>query len=537
MLAMNLPENSNLGSRTGLITSLGSKWKLLTLIAAAILLRILFAVYSGYAQEDAFITFRFARNLADGLGFAYNPHEPIYGSTTPLLTLMLALWLRLARDPLLGARLIGLISAALYLFFSARSVEALGGSRVQALFAIGLLALNTRLMRQDISGMEMPIVLALMASSLDMTLRRRYTAAAVLCGLCLWTRLDTLPWVALLLVYTWFNDRVASLRMALIATATYLPWLLYAEVIFGSPIPHTIYAKWVAYPHSPNIPADLSGPLPLRIFEIIRPFLVFPREASPFEIRRILPLLHDVLAVSAWLLILRALPRLVRTNRTWLLAGWVGFEFLKLGLTQATFFERYLVPGIWGVMILLGWSLGELWELFKSVRWRRFLSIGILFAGLALIAVGSAATTRRFRDLQRYRYDGSLKPIGLWLRENTPPGTTVQLEPLGYVGYYSERIMLDEVGLVTPSVVKMKQEGISSAEVYTQVLRPDAFVIHCDDASRISLGEGEAEQWVQEHYQPVKVFDPLDFRLAISLDKKTSNLARVSCYEIWLRTR
>lgn len=519
------------------IASLGSKWKLWTLVALAIVLRILLAAYSGYAQEDAFITFRFARSLADGLGFAYNPHEPIYGSTTPLLTLLLALWMQISADPLLGARLLGLICAVFYLYFSARSVEAMGGSQVQLLFTVGLLALNMRLIRQDISGMEMPMVLAFMAASLFTTLRHRYTTAAILCGFCLWTRLDTLPWVALLVAYTWLNDRDTSLRMALIAAMTYLPWVLYAVAVFGSPIPHTIYAKWVAYPRTTLIPADLSGRLPLRLFAIVKPFLVFPRDASPIELRRIQPFLHDILAALIWLLIVRVLSRQNRRSRIWLLSGWVAFEFLKLGLTQATFFERYLVPGIWGVMILLGWSLGILWKRYDHARWERIVRMGFLLGALVLIAIGSAATALRLRNLQHYRYDGALKPIGLWLRENTTPGTTVQLEPLGYVGYYSERIMLDEVGLVTPRVVDLKRAAVSSAEVYTQVLQPDSFVIHCDDAARLSKGEGVADAWVLERYQPVEVFDPLDFHRTLRLRENATNLARVSCYEIWLTAR
>jgi hypothetical protein len=163
--------------------------------------------------------------------------------------------------------------------------------------------------------------------------------------------------------------------------------------------------------------------------------------------------------------------------------------------------------------------------------------MGFLLGSLALIAVGSAATALRLQNLQHYRYDGALKPIGLWLRENTSPGTTVQLEPLGYVGYYSGRIMLDEVGLVTPRVVDLKRAGISSAEVYTQILQPDSFVIHCDDAARLSQGEGVADEWVLERYRPVEVFDPLDFRRALRLQENATNLARVSCYEIWLRAR
>ena len=52
-------------------------WKrnklLIMLLLASLILRIAWVVYTGYVAEDAFITFRFAQNLAEGRGFTYNP--------------------------------------------------------------------------------------------------------------------------------------------------------------------------------------------------------------------------------------------------------------------------------------------------------------------------------------------------------------------------------------------------------------------------------------------------------------------------------
>src|SRR5258708_17172329 len=40
--------------------------------------------------DDAFITFRYARNLLSGNGFVFNPGQHVLGTTTPLYTLLLA---------------------------------------------------------------------------------------------------------------------------------------------------------------------------------------------------------------------------------------------------------------------------------------------------------------------------------------------------------------------------------------------------------------------------------------------------------------
>ena len=39
--------------------------------------------------DDAFITFRYARNILAGQGFVYNPGEAVLGTTTPLYTLLM----------------------------------------------------------------------------------------------------------------------------------------------------------------------------------------------------------------------------------------------------------------------------------------------------------------------------------------------------------------------------------------------------------------------------------------------------------------
>ena len=54
---------------------------------------------SGFPLDDSWIHLHFARNLAEGLGFAYNPGRPIAGSTAPLWTLLLAAGALMAGPP------------------------------------------------------------------------------------------------------------------------------------------------------------------------------------------------------------------------------------------------------------------------------------------------------------------------------------------------------------------------------------------------------------------------------------------------------
>src|SRR4030095_4385759 len=68
----------------------------LVVVAAALLPLALFIVRerqiagaAGFPLDDSWIHLQFARNLAAGAGFSYNPGRPIAGSTAPLWTLLL----------------------------------------------------------------------------------------------------------------------------------------------------------------------------------------------------------------------------------------------------------------------------------------------------------------------------------------------------------------------------------------------------------------------------------------------------------------
>jgi len=60
---------------------------LLGVIALAICYRI---GLGPWTIDDAYITFRYANHIAQGMGFVYNGGERILGTTTPLYTLLLA---------------------------------------------------------------------------------------------------------------------------------------------------------------------------------------------------------------------------------------------------------------------------------------------------------------------------------------------------------------------------------------------------------------------------------------------------------------
>jgi hypothetical protein len=77
-------------------------------VCAYYYIRMITMTYPGFPLDDAWIHQVFARNLATGNGFSFNPGEPIAGATAPLWTLLLSFSWPLI-GPLAGGIIPGLI--------------------------------------------------------------------------------------------------------------------------------------------------------------------------------------------------------------------------------------------------------------------------------------------------------------------------------------------------------------------------------------------------------------------------------------------
>src|SRR5262245_31922234 len=66
-------------------------WIPASILLAALVLWTWFHLFTRIRLEDALITYRYASNVATGVGFVYNAGERVLGTTTPLLTLVLGL--------------------------------------------------------------------------------------------------------------------------------------------------------------------------------------------------------------------------------------------------------------------------------------------------------------------------------------------------------------------------------------------------------------------------------------------------------------
>ena len=218
------------------------------------------AVWLQCVAEDAYISFRFARNVAEGHGFVWNPGEPpVEGFTNFLWVGISAVAYKLGLDVPRVAQVLGVMAGLGTLVVSwnfARKV--LGVSSGAALFTIALIAAAGPLAAWASSGMETVFFTLWTTAAVYFASRFARSAAlldALLTALTLFcatlTRPEGFGVAAIVLPAAWWlqagQEKARSVSPALIATVLYLGafavYFAWRYATFGYPLPNTFYAK------------------------------------------------------------------------------------------------------------------------------------------------------------------------------------------------------------------------------------------------------------------------------------------------------
>jgi len=489
----------------------------------AFTLRISWKLYTHYTYEDAFITFRFAQNLSNGLGFVYNANEHVYGTTTPFFAIIMAMWLKIFPNLIVfGASMFGLLSGLISIVLVWRLLDDLHIDKTQRILAIGVLVLSDKFWVHDMGGMETALVICAMMASYFMLVRSKSKWAGLFAGILLWIRIDGVFWFCILVLVAWVITRQFPRNFIVVAILVYLPWLVFASLYFGSPIPYTISAKLVSYY---TIGAQ---PVLIRIQTLLH-------WLTPLSLPDFPP--HLISWIAALTIIISFIGTMAYRRHKWLLVLPVFCleEMVRLVVMGETFERRYFMPLFWCLMIVFGFGVHTVWGfLSRRFKLKTILAFSTIALYICISLRFSLQMAQLSKDTQYFVFDSSRKQLGLWLEKNTPPSSTVFLEPLGYIGYYANRRMIDEVGLVSPQVVALKNKDYSTFELIT-FLDPDYAVLHCDDALR-------ASDVFLARYSKVIEFNPMGFdpNNPLNYDPNSSELVRqnisrqrTACYQVW----
>ncbi|RMF77287.1 MAG: hypothetical protein D6737_18165 [Chloroflexi bacterium] len=409
--------------------------------------------------DDAFITFRYSRNIVEGEGFVYNPGVRVLGTTTPLFTvLMAAIDIIVGRGdfpnyaPVVSGLADGFTAALLYLIFR-KLIERDGLAILPgALWVIAPMSVTFA-----VGGMETSVNILWMVGAVYFYLEDRLRWLGVFAGLGLLTRIDAALWIAPLfgwqLLECWRESPGKRLHERIplqtwIATAIIiLPWLIFSVSYFGSPIPRSLSAKSVAYIVPP------ASALVRFVQAYATPFFEFDSFGS---------LGAMIGAVVYLFLSLVGLLYIFKRKRR--LFPFVIYPWLYMAVFAAAnplVFRWYLAPPMPALMlgIIAGaWSLIQSVEASGKVRYAAPVAVtglALLWGGMSLNAWDvhpDHGPDRPAPNMAWHEIELLYQDIGTQLREEygVTPQTRVASADIGAVGYFSRATIIDTVGLVTP---------------------------------------------------------------------------------------
>jgi hypothetical protein len=204
--------------------------------------------------DDAYIHLRIATNLAQGLGWGINPHQPVNLSTAPAFTLLLAAAERLSTHAIgltqtasiLGV-IAGLVLIFLTVFSETASLNAAFLAEITAAFSVNLWRWNGALMEASYGFTVVALVLWMFRTNAGRTALHFVLAGAVLgVGLLLRPEMGLLAALCFFVVFCRSAGLDLVKRPILLAIGIALPivpWCLFASRHAGSIIPSTFAAK------------------------------------------------------------------------------------------------------------------------------------------------------------------------------------------------------------------------------------------------------------------------------------------------------
>jgi hypothetical protein len=370
-----------------------------------------------------------------------------------------------------------------------------------ALIWAALFASSSGAIPVTMSGMETPLFLLAMALAIRGFLRKSPLLPIGL-ALAVLTRIDGLLLAAVFLAW----DLLACRRSALKRLALFLllisPWLVFSTSYFGGLLPQSARAKAVAYHFGAW---KSAAPFLMRF----TPF----GETSPSRF----------LAKSmAFCLVILGIVRTVMTRRDLgllPLAAYYLLYCLAFMTSGVLIFPWYLTPATFAYDILL--ALGASYLVTRALepagtRTRAMLMAAVLITVIGMNLATLSSRLQEYREIQRIE-DRLRAPIGRWLKENAGPGASVFLEPIGYIGYHAgpDVKIIDEVGIISPAIVRFRREGAGWYLRALEALKPDYIVEYTYsiennrvEATGEPLFQGRADlDWFHHRYKVVRTFE------------------------------
>ncbi len=390
--------------------------------------------------DDAFTSFRYAKNLVNGQGLVYNPGERVEGYTNFLWTLIIAIFMKMGFQPERLSQVLGSIFAGLSIFLVFLISSLLSPkSKFLNLVALLFLCANSCFASWAIGGLEGPfftflILLATYRYFLEIQ-NKKVCLSSIIFGMATLTRPEGLLFFGITFIHQiilLFKKRL-SFKNLLSSFALFLsifaPYYIWRYSYYGFPFPNTFYAKI-----GEGISQYLRGVKYVKNFLIEFSGWIFL--TIPFVFRRI-----DLYSCYFFIITLFYLLYII----------YIGGDALPM--------YRFLVPILPFLYFLFQEGLKSFCELF-SKRKAFIIAFMIILPGISLTIKNSflGKSYNYVKDQAIWTQNWSF--VGKWFFQNIPKNESIALSPAGAIPYYSELYSIDMLGLCDLYIGHIKMEGM-----------------------------------------------------------------------------
>lgn len=416
---------------------------------------LFFCVKISFFSDDAFISYRYAKNFVHGYGLVYNPEERVEGYTNFLWVIISGLLLYLNIDPLIGTRVFSIVSSLSILIFTylvATKIFKVTGTI--SFLSPALLALNPGFVLWTYSGMETTFFTLCVTLGCFFTLKfiknkdKFLIYTSIIFSIASLTRPEGVLFFFLNFLFLMivslknksnqsFLDRIKKFIIPiLIFTLLYGIYFVWRFSYYGFFFPNTFYAK-----------TGFENQILRGLYYCFK----FYRESLAMGLLLIFP---------AYLVLKEKSDERIQYI-LFVLSGYLLYLILIGG--DNLLVQRLFVPVMPIIFILIQLGVNKFFKdfsIFKNIQ--ALIIILIIFSSVfALIDNRSFPMLGVSRTL--FYYENLIK-AGKWLKENSKPDETVAVESAGIIPYFSELKSYDRLGLNDLYISRKGKYGIGERD-------------------------------------------------------------------------
>jgi len=300
-----------------------------------------------------------------------------------------------------------------------------------------------------IGGMETSLFICLLTATVWAYLEEHEGMAALLASLSLLTRPDAVLLVGALAL-DWLIRIVRApgrrsspwWRVPVAFSLPLIAWTLFAWGYYGTPIPHSVAAKEVAYLMPPK------AALIRLIQHYATPFLGHETFGIPW--------IGVGLILYPFLFVIGARSALQRSRQLWAWVLYPWLYFAAFALANPLIFRWYLAPPLTPYLFFIWIGLDTL--LNASPRLQRTYTALIMVIPLLLLVRGwelhpDHGPDRPAPRMAWFQLEILYQQAAETLTSYLQPGDTLAAADIGTLGYYTNARILDTLGLVSPQAM------------------------------------------------------------------------------------